>query len=339
MTTTRPETVELPFVEEAMKQAVAREIANPTLSEAALRSLMAKTKLVIAGFDVDDVTRRADLIDEVLKKKWAHYGTVREKVIAELNRRGIEPIAVLSKTAWERLYRASGMYELRTDNAGCIFVSSDGLLNEAMKRRRKYMRIAFAGCLILCALCAHFTILHVFGNAVYQKMGPTFLVFDFLVTVLYGMIVSLMDMSFSIADSLSNAFEKMFLRKIAKRTTWSDALKSMMPGWVSQDSGTAVKVILPEPPAEVVSILLKAKDLPLKSVVDPDLFGFVGGVEGVLLNKQQDVADERRRMKELQRDPIVVWEDEGVVAIIAQFGESPIEKRVVELIMGQNDLI
>ena len=95
---------------------------------------------------------------------------------------------------------------------------------------------------------------------------------------------------------------------------------------------------MPTPPTEIQPIFVKAAGLsPLRTVIDPALFSFPKGA----LEKKLGWAIQVERAEELRlkRDPIVTWHYKGGVAVLAQWGDSPIERKLVELVASQPDLI
>lgn len=106
-------------------------------------------------------------------------------------------------------------------------------------------------------------------------------------------------------------------------------------------------VILPTPPQEIVDILVKARGLsPLKTAAVPEAIRFAETPTEIynyaatdpkdIWARQQGYADYKDWVK---RDPIVYHEHGTATAIIAQFGDFPIEKKVVEIVMDSDDLV
>ncbi len=100
----------------------------------------------------------------------------------------------------------------------------------------------------------------------------------------------------------------------------------------------AVTLVLPEPPADVVDILLKAHDakISLKVAAVADAVSFKetpSQIAGRIIAEQEAAA---RRLRD---DPIIYTEGQIATAILAQFGDFPIERDLVDRVMsGQTAL-
>jgi len=105
-------------------------------------------------------------------------------------------------------------------------------------------------------------------------------------------------------------------------------------------------LILPDPPADVAEILVRASDLSLRVAAVAEAISFVETPTQILNNasvsskdlwaQAQGYADYKDWVK---RDPIIFTEAGSATAIIAQFGEFPIEKAVVDAAIASNDLL
>ena len=92
---------------------------------------------------------------------------------------------------------------------------------------------------------------------------------------------------------------------------------------------------LPTPPAEVVEVLLKVRDLHPKTAAVPEAINFVGGLETVIANEIRRQHEAERVAREMARwDPIVYVEQGPATGIVAQFGDFPIEKEVLDHVLA-----
>lgn len=114
----------------------------------------------------------------------------------------------------------------------------------------------------------------------------------------------------------------------------------------TMQAGAYAKVVLPNPPEDVAAILLKAKSLKLNVAAVPEAIRFVQSPTELYDNATIDPKDEWARRQGyadyrdwVKRDPIVFHDHGTASAIIAQFGDFPIEKAVVDMVMAGNDLI
>lgn len=121
-------------------------------------------------------------------------------------------------------------------------------------------------------------------------------------------------------------------------------VRSLFPK--TMQAGMYAKVVLPAPPEDVAAILLKAKKLKLNVAAVPEAIRFVQTPTELYDNATVDPKDEWARRQGyadykdwVKRDPIVFHDHGTASAIIAQFGDFPIEKEVVDMVMAGNDLI
>ncbi len=104
--------------------------------------------------------------------------------------------------------------------------------------------------------------------------------------------------------------------------------------------------MLPTPPADVVATLLKARTLALNVAAVPEAVRFVQSPTELYTSATVNPQDEWARRQGyadyadwVKRDPIVFHDHGTASAIIAQFGDFPIEKEVVDMVVAGNDLI
>ena len=108
----------------------------------------------------------------------------------------------------------------------------------------------------------------------------------------------------------------------------------------------AATLILPDPPEAVATILCKAQALPLKVAAVAEAISFVEKPSEIVKRSSvnpKDLWAQAQGYEDykdwVKRDPIVFYECGTATAIIAQFGDFPIEKEVVDAVMATNDLL
>jgi len=122
------------------------------------------------------------------------------------------------------------------------------------------------------------------------------------------------------------------------KADWPAFLRRMFPeGRCLPTSSAKATLILPDPPADVSSVLCKAQSLSLKVAAVAEAVNFAEKPSEIaktanvnpkdLWAQQQGYADYADWLK---RDPIIFTEQDTAVAVIAQFGDFPIEKEVVQ---------
>ncbi len=129
---------------------------------------------------------------------------------------------------------------------------------------------------------------------------------------------------------------------------WRALLLHMFPGYKSLPSTSqwqaqpqTVTVLLPPPPADVVDILLKASKggIAMKVAAVAEAIGFKEDLKTVRAGTAKHYADEEERIRRLREEPFIYTEHGTSTAVLAQFGDFPIEKEVVDLIVEKDDII
>lgn len=117
-------------------------------------------------------------------------------------------------------------------------------------------------------------------------------------------------------------------------------LRQLFPGGVSapHDEGYifSVQLVMPIPPADVADTLLKARDLDLKVATVAEAIAFKE-TPAEIYDRMAVVRE--ARAKALRDDPIIYFEQGCAVAIVAQFGDFPVEKEVVDRIVEGQSLM
>lgn len=98
-------------------------------------------------------------------------------------------------------------------------------------------------------------------------------------------------------------------------------------------------LVMPVPPDDVAQVLLKAQNFPLQVATVADAIGFKESMGQLLKAEQAKIEEEIRYREWLRNDPIVYTEEGSATAIIAQFGDFPIEKDVVDFVVASDHLI
>lgn len=98
-------------------------------------------------------------------------------------------------------------------------------------------------------------------------------------------------------------------------------------------------LVMPIPPDDVAAVLLKAQEFDLKVATVAEAIGFKETLEQLRCNEIAKREEEIRYREWLRNDPIVYTDHGSATAIIAQFGDFPIEKEVVDLVVKSDHLI
>lgn len=134
------------------------------------------------------------------------------------------------------------------------------------------------------------------------------------------------------------------ITKFAKND-WKAFLNLLFPDGVAENSATRATLILPDPPADVAEILIKAQKFTLAVAAVPEAIRFAETPAELLQAssnpkdlwaQEQGYADYADWVK---RDPIIFTQHGSAIAVIAQFGEFPIEKQIVDAVVSTKDLL
>lgn len=311
----------LAFIDTVANAAISRETQTPTVSAAA-RDRVAKAGMrIIAGLAVNDEMAVNSALDRALRERRDaadEYRHDRDRVIDKLGELGIKPLAVLPKTAWERICSASGLFRLSPDRNGKVPIS-DSVVKKVEKLAS---HTGLVGVIILCML----------GGVALGMLTPGGVPGGFVGAIaLFFLAIVIFTMN---NGALGNRFDevvaKMYFGCHAMKP-WKRQLRDLLTdGPDLEESELRARVILPSPPAETAAVLLKARMLNLKVAAVADAIGFAE-MPGSMFAREYN-----RRLK---TDPIVYHEHGTAVAIIAQFGDFPIEERVVNEVVNSEHLI
>jgi hypothetical protein len=125
-------------------------------------------------------------------------------------------------------------------------------------------------------------------------------------------------------------------------------MQQFFPGGKTASTRDAImaNLILPAPPPEVAAILVKAKDMSLQTAAVSDAIEFAETPTELLnRSKEKDAGPGKpfRGFKSyeewLAKCPIIYTEQGTATAVIAQFGDFPIEKAVVDAVVKSDKLL
>ena len=111
---------------------------------------------------------------------------------------------------------------------------------------------------------------------------------------------------------------------------------SLAPGATSWRSPYRATLVMPVPPPDVADRLLKAKGLDLKVATVADAVAFKE-TPSELYRRAPAISEAIERW--LRDDPIIYFEQGTAAAILAQFGDFPIEQDVVARVLAAENLL
>lgn len=119
-------------------------------------------------------------------------------------------------------------------------------------------------------------------------------------------------------------------------------LKRCFPTQESKDGvGAVATLVLPVPPADVIDTLVKLSraGVAMKTAAVAEAIAFKESIPQLRRLEMARREEEARRLEALRADPIVYTEHGGVAAVVAQFGDFPIEMEVVDAVVAADDFI
>lgn len=332
----------LALLDRAVQGAVALELGDGDHDKTALAELgvVPQRTRTVAGLKVVSNAARDAEVDPNSAKmtdKLLRYRADRELVIGKLKRVGVEPIAVLPLTAWERICDSTGLYRFKP-NGDQVRVSASNLFKQA----EDYARAKAAdhhGKFILAAwgvwVAAEVVLFALGWFAAWQFFIPfglgIFPVGLFMTIMFDGPM-----------DKKPRDIEAARIRElVAEHEKNGTLIKELWPDLKEPAKGENIRIALPEPPADVQERLIAAERarLPLNIAVVGDAIAFKEPVADVLVGIRGKYWDEVERLEALNRDPIAYVIEGTAVAIIDQYGEFPIEKEVMNKVINSEHLV
>lgn len=100
-------------------------------------------------------------------------------------------------------------------------------------------------------------------------------------------------------------------------------------------------LVLPVPPEDVVTTLLKADraGLSMKTAAVAEAISFKESLHELRARETARKVEEERRQAEWLADPIIYTEHGTATGVIAQFGDFPVEQEVVDAVVATKDLV
>lgn len=316
-------------------------------AESPLPEHLARTKAikVVAGFRWTDQTATVKAQNSLKTERLAVYKNFlrqRDSLKKQLEVSGVNALAFVPTKAWTDICKQSKLLMLFPNKEGKILFSNN-LVTEA----RSHSNVIFNwlsglfigfGMLLPTFLNALFSTYHPWGHLFYQ--WSTGEIVGFAVAMFIAGLLSMLGLMIVTCPFSGNNSDFGWLKE---RIT-ARALRKWIadPAWLSRYlvpvptdiwRGVCVPIHLPIPPDEVIEVLKRAENFPLSIAAVPEAVSFLGA-EHILLEENdrqaKEEAIELQRVRALRQDPIVTTQIQGVVAVIAQFGDFPIEKEVVD---------
>jgi hypothetical protein len=283
----------------------------------------------IAGFEIFKPEEGELAVEQ---GKIARHIAARDQVIGTLAKHGVTPLAVLPVALWDDICKRTRLYQFQPNPDGMVIADASDY--------RKFLKAAhcitvpfwwsFLVAGITAAFCveAPFAPMMIFCSILAFMMAHALLFWGYEgkpYVALHQFIARTLAMSY---DVLPRSWIKHRLFPDYKETRSSVI--------------SYTRLVLPTPPADVAAVLEKVQNLPLRIAVVPQGFDLAdppSRVFGFNFDRERFVRQYRLKLAAQQSDPIIYYQDRGIVAIIAQFGDFPIEREAVEQAIATNDLV
>lgn len=328
----------LAYINTATESAVDKELKDPKLSTAILRKADQVSLKIVAGFTIHDEKSRQQALSLSLaarRQTVTDYRKDRDSVKERLTGLGISPLAVVPKTAWEHICTKSELFMLAPDGDGRIRISTSIIdeLNTSVEGSSNLISWIFY---ILAVVGANLGLL---------SMGLTLPVILFTSMISIAVAIYFADKN-SLSAIIRSNLVSLRLWQFTKRP-WKAQLNALLRH-NEIEQGLLVRVMLPEPPADVAAILTKAIYQPIKVAAVAEAISFANtsseilrSVHGLKIKEARSKAYRgyASHQEWLEKCPIIYLEYGKAVAVIAQFGDFPVEKEVVDKIINSEYLL
>lgn len=294
----------------------------------------------IAGFVIENrLTLDGDL--RAAKKqrtdRIVQYNRAATALRANLASVDVQPLAVLPRSAWDNICVQSGLFRISTNRYSTVNISSR--IAEECRRSAPIWAWLLGPILGLAWAVTTITVGHLY--VIDNWNVPAW---PIVVLVVAG--VGLATIWGSIINTLPQRLEKKAtqtaLKSYLDSHTHAEVLADLCSykDHLSFEEGyhsDGPQIVLPTPPDDVAEVLLKVQSFDdLRVAAEAGAIQFKGGFERVLRTQYEKILHDEEMAR---RDPIVYVVHDGAVAIIAQFGDFPIEQEVVNRVVNSKHLI
>lgn len=305
-------------IQSALDVMLAKEEACPTLTKPIMKN--------IAGFEIVDPDANQKAIkDRVAKIQ--NYAINKSEMLKRVREAGVEPLATLPTTAWNAICQKSELYQLSP--AGGKIRINLSVLDNKIQDYVQILEVCSAVALLFGSAIGTDLALNFYLVSDWHHMTAWQIVGSLVIGLFPGILVALMA-GFLFIGGMGDMFSSLYHKWAVKRYLNSESMmKSLLKD--NGSGGWEVGVKLPDPPAEIQTILTainKSYNLSLKVAAVADAITLDKRDLASKLRKNFEMEMERRR--QIQADPILYVEGSGVVVIVGQFGDFPIEKDIVK---------
>lgn len=341
------------YLAKLVEDAISREKASPTITTNVMRRAKSARAKIIAGLEVDDIAAgereveagRRDRLRDV-----RDYEDCCEVLGEKLEKAGVSPLAFLPKAAWNRICSDAGLYQLEPDSNGKIPGNMKRLYESYVLQWEEKRSILENGWFsVLFFLCA---LVLVTGLCVITGWGWMHgWVLGLILGVISGFIAVAIGEKVGKTRAKANQFRSMSEQKqIFDQLPHRDKVASFFGiGEIPSEDKMLIGITLAQPPIDVADVLLiTTQSFTLKVAVAPEAIGFKRSFSQMFLDdharrckKDPGQSQDQRAVLPVHAGlgPIVYIEGGRAVAILAQFGEFPIEQSVIDQVVNGEHLL
>lgn len=327
-------TSNLALLDRAVKTAVAHELGEPVGDDGMRADINPQRYRRVAGLRVGSNAARDAATNSAaatLFRSLNQFCTDAKILNAKLAHAGVVPIAVLPLTTWTQLCDRTELYRFNPDKDGQVRIATKTLTDAKAEAAVAKVKSPSPGwCTlvppVVLGLSAWFLYLGL-------DIAITFL-FGAVVTV-FGFVGVLLELD-ARRNRIRQQLEEPILRaKIAKAIEGKTIHDLLWPEYrepEAEKNNATIRIALPEPPADVQETLVSAErcGVTLRLAVVGDAITFRDDPGDALMNYRKREIAEQPTGLHAWLDPIVYVVEGRAVAIIAQFGDFPIEKEVIK---------
>lgn len=318
----------LAYINSTFEEVLDKQI---TAAPASVKARAAKESVrTIAGFAIADPAAESRVINKHLESMKA-YALNRASLIAELSKKGIPVLATLPTDLWDKICTASDLIRFTPDAHGRVSIEElHGTTEELFRKSETTTLITVATTMAL-----------LFGAVAMYLFTPTR---PLQWMAMSGIWVAASAMSTLLITAIfgTTLAKKMFRAKL----TWTGeaGLSKLFKFTGANGYNNQIGISLPTPPADVAQTLLTASSAgyQLKVAAVREAVTYIPSLQDTMVNtnhRRLRELEEEARIRAIEearrRDPIVYIESHGVIAVIAQFGDFPVEKALIDKLVAE----
>lgn len=285
---------------------------------------------LVSGFRVENPgaleAERKRRLSERCRKQQA-YEKDRDALRQRLVRAEVSPLAVVPAAAFARLCDEAKLLRLAPDRSGTIGIRADRLIGQLRDQARKIAIACWGPAMLVLPLGIFFATW--FGTTdIAAALAIGIFVGVMADVVLFGFIFSAALAGRPYEESVAAIF-----RRLARGVDRWPAARFLSRVEIVSNFGARMPLRFPDPPAEVAEIVRRVARMPDFSIgvaLEPSALAFAAPPSEFLRDHLDHAEIDLRSAFHVKFDPILFVEQGSAVAIVAQYGDFPFEREVVD---------